>query len=50
MRKEKLEELNDYIKELKTIKRTLVDSEYIYDKNNNPIKRNSFLNIEKYMV
>ena len=34
MRKEKLEELNDYIKELKTIKKTLVSSEYIYDDKN----------------
>ena len=50
MRKEKLEELNSYIEELKTIKRTLVDSEYIYDENNNTIKRKGFLNVEKYMV
>ena len=50
MRKEKLEELNYYINELKTIKKTLVDSEYIYDANNKPIKRKGFMNVEKYMV
>ena len=50
MRKEKLEELNGYIKELSTIKKTLVSSEYVYDENNYPIRRNGFMNIEKYMV
>lgn len=50
MRKEKLEELNSYIAELSTIKKTLVPSEYIYDKNNLPIGCNGFINVEKYMV
>lgn len=49
MRKEKIEELNDYINELKTIRKKLVRSEYIY-KDGEPIKRKGFLNIEKYMV
>ena len=44
MRKEKLEELNDYIKELKTVKKTLVSSEYIYDeKSINASKKNLLL-------
>lgn len=49
MRKEKLEELHDYIKELKTIRKTLVPSEYVYE-DGNAIKRKGFMNIEKYMV
>lgn len=34
MRAEKLEELNDYIRELQTVKKTLVASEYIFDDKN----------------
>ena len=34
MRAEKLEELNDYIRELQTVKKTLVASEYIFDEKN----------------
>lgn len=49
MRKEKLEELHDYINELKTIRKTLVASEYVYE-NDKPIKRKGFMNVEKYMV
>lgn len=49
MRKEKLEELHDYINELKTIKKTLIASDYIYE-NGKPVKRKGFMNIEKYMV
>ena len=47
MRKEKLEELHRYIEELKTIRRTLIPSKYFY-KDNHPVKRKGFLNIEKY--
>ncbi len=49
MRKEKLEELHDYINELKTVRKTLVDSEYIYELGK-PKKRKGFMNVEKYMV
>jgi len=47
MRKEKIEELEEYIAELKTIRKKLVPSEYIY-KNSQPLKRKGFLNIENY--
>lgn len=47
MRKEKVEELHEYMEELKTIRKTLVPSEYIY-KEDQPVKRKGFLNIEKY--
>lgn len=50
MRKEKLDELRKYIEELKTIRKSLVPSEYIYDENNRPIKRNGFLDIERYEI
>ncbi len=49
MRKEKLEELNDYINELKTVRKTLVASDYVLE-NGKPIKRKGFINVEKYMV
>ncbi len=48
MRKEKLEELNTYISELKTIKRRLIPEEFIYDKNNQPVQRKGFIQVEKY--
>ena len=47
MRKEKLEELKDYILELKTIKRERLEEEYKYE-NGVVIGRKGFLNIENY--
>ena len=47
MRKEKLEELKEYINELKTIKRVKKELKLDYDKNKNP-KIDSFLQVEKY--
>ena len=41
MRKEKLDELHEYIEELKTIRRTLVERK---------ADERGFLNVEKYMV
>lgn len=49
MRKEKLEELHSYINELKTIRKILVEPEYIYETGKLP-KRKGFMDIEKYMV
>lgn len=49
MRKEKIEELNNYISELKTIKRSLIPEEFIYDKNNQPVKRKGFIQVERYL-
>lgn len=49
MRKEKIEELHDYVAELKTIKKSLVPEEFIYDKNNQPIRRKGFIQVEKYL-
>ena len=49
MRKEKLEELHDYINELKTIRKTLVEPEFVYRKGK-AVKRKGFMDIEKYMV
>lgn len=49
MRKEKLEELEAYIRELKTIRKTLTTSEYVY-KDGRAIKRKGFMDIERYMV
>lgn len=49
MRKEKLEELHGYIRKLKTICKTLVPSEYVYE-DGKAIKRKGFMDIEKYMV
>jgi len=45
MRKEKLEELQNYINELKTIKRTLITEEY-----NEGNKRKGFIEVEQYMI
>ena len=47
MKREKLEELKDYISELKTIKKEKLKEEYIYQ-DNIPVGRKGFLNIEKY--
>ena len=47
MKREKLEELKDYISELKTIKKEKLNEEYIYQ-DNIPVGRKGFLNIEKY--
>ena len=47
MRKEKLEELKDYILELKTIKKERLKEEYKYE-NGVVIGRKGFLNIENY--
>ena len=44
MRREKLEELKDYISELKTIKKEKLKEEYIYQ-DNIPVGRKGFLNI-----
>lgn len=49
MRKEKEEELHNYIKELKTIRKTLVEPKYIYKNGKSP-KRVGFIDVEKYMV
>ncbi len=49
MQKEKLEELTDYIQQLKTIKKTLIKEEFIYDSLGHPIKRKGFLQVEKYL-
>ena len=50
MRKEKLEQLQDYIRKLRTVKKTLVSSECVYDKDKKFLKEKEFINIEKYMV
>lgn len=50
MRKEKLKQLQDNIKELRTIKKTLVPSECVYDKDKRFLKEKEFINIEKYIV
>lgn len=50
MRKEKLEELNDYIKELKTVKKTLVSSEYIYDEKNIKASKKNLLYLKKCLL
>lgn len=49
MRKEKLDELTTYIQELKTIKKTLMKEEFVYDSLGNPMKRKGFLQVEKYL-
>lgn len=49
MRKEKLEELHGFINELKTIRKTFVESEYIFEDGKQP-KRKGFMDVEKYMV
>ena len=48
MRKEKLKELKEYMKELRTIKKIRKPEELIYEENGKPIKRKNFINIEKY--
>ena len=48
MRKEKLKELKEYMKELSTIKKIKEPEEYSYDEKGNPIKLKNFINIEKY--
>ena len=48
MRKEKLKELKEYMKELSTIKKIKEPEEYSYDEKGNPIKAKNFINIEKY--
>ncbi len=50
MRKEKLEQLQDYIRKLRTVKKTLVSSECVYDKDKKFLKEKEFINIEKYIV
>ena len=50
MRKEKLEELNDYIKELKTVKKTLVSSEYIYDEKSIKASKKNLLHLKKCLL
>lgn len=47
MRKEKLKQLEKNIDKLKTVRKSLVDSEYIQEKGN-IIKRKGFLDVEKY--
>lgn len=49
MRKEKIEELHNYINELKTVRKTSIKPEYIY-KNGKVVKRKGFMDIENYMV
>lgn len=49
MRKEKIEELNSYISELKTVKKTLMPEEFIYDQSNCPTQRKGFIQVEKYL-
>lgn len=48
MRKEKLKELKEYMKELSTIKKIKEPEEYSYDEKGNLIKPKNFINIEKY--
>ena len=50
MRKEKLEQLQDYIRKLRTVKKTLVSSECVYDKDKKFLKEKEFINVEKYIV
>ena len=47
MRKEKLEELNDYIKELQTITKERKKEEFIYQ-GTEPVQRRGFINVESY--
>lgn len=47
MRKEKLEELREYIKELQTVSKEIKKEEFIYQ-GSQPIKRKGFINIESY--
>lgn len=47
MRKEKLEELREYIKELQTVSKERKKEEFIYQ-GSQPIKRKGFINIESY--
>lgn len=47
MRKEKLEELRDYIKELQTVTKERQKDEFIYQ-GAEPIQRKGFINIESY--
>ncbi len=47
MRKEKLEELRDYIKELQTIKLEKQKEKFIYQ-GTEPIQRKGFINVESY--
>lgn len=49
MRREKLEELHECINELKTVRKTLVESEYIFE-DGKVVKRKGFMDVEKYMV
>ena len=48
MRKEKLEELRDYIKELQTITKERKKEEFIYYQGTKPIQRKGFINVESY--
>lgn len=47
MRKEKLEELNDYIKELQTITKEREKEDFIYQ-GTEPVQRRGFINVESY--
>mgnify|MGYP001623068138 FL=1 len=47
MRKEKLEELNDYIKELQTITKERKKEDFIYQ-GTEPVQRRGFINVESY--
>ena len=47
MRKEKLEELNDYIKELQTITKERKKEDFIYQ-GTEPVQRKGFINVESY--
>lgn len=49
MRKEKLEQLHNYINELKTVRRTLIEPEYI-NIDGKLQRKEGFINVEKYMV
>ena len=48
MRKEKLEELRNYIKELQTITKERKKEEFIYYQGTKPIQRKGFINVESY--
>ena len=49
MRKEKLKQLHNYINELKTVRRTLIEPEYI-NIDGKLQRKEGFINVEKYMV
>ena len=47
MRKEKLKQIHNYINELKTVRRTLIEPEYI-NIDGKLQRKEGFINVEKY--